>query len=381
MLRLAIIGASYLQMPLINKAKEMGYETHVFAWECGDVGESAADVFHPISIVEKERILEECRKLDVAGICSIASDLAMLTVNYVATEMGLISNAWSDTCFSTNKIDMIRRFKEFGVPAPDFVVVSGVDEVDTKNLTYPLIVKPSDRSGSRGITRLNDPDQDLKEAIDKAIDQSFEKRALIEQYIGGHEYSVECISYEGQHTMLSVTRKFTTGDPHYIETGHLEPAPLEESVVDDIRKYVFSALDSLNIRFGASHSELKIDGGKIYFIEIGGRMGGDRIGSDLVFLSTGYDFVKAVIDVAVGNKPDTFNPPDRKHYAAIRYLFNDDDLKVYQTLQKTHPDLIYSGEISEERGDITDSSTRWGHFIMRTEDMSVIEGYLPSDKI
>ncbi len=91
--------------------------------------------------------------------------------------------------------------------------------------------------------------------------------------------------------------------------------------MNDIRKYVFSALDSLNIRFGASHSELKIDGGKIYFIEIGGRMGGDRIGSDLVFLSTGYDFVKAVIDFAVGNKLDTFTPPVRKHYAAIRYLF------------------------------------------------------------
>ena len=81
---LAIIGASYLQLPLIQKAKEMGYVTHVFAWTANDVGEKEADYFYPISIVEKDEILEQCRAIGVAGICSIASDLAAVTVNYVA---------------------------------------------------------------------------------------------------------------------------------------------------------------------------------------------------------------------------------------------------------------------------------------------------------
>ena len=83
MKKLAIIGASYLQEPLIQKAKSMGLETHVFAWAAGDVGEKSADHFYPISIVEKEQILKTCQEIDVDGICSIASDLAMLTVNYV----------------------------------------------------------------------------------------------------------------------------------------------------------------------------------------------------------------------------------------------------------------------------------------------------------
>ena len=65
---LAIIGASYLQLPLIEKAKEMGYTTHVFAWAANDVGEEAADYFYPISIVEKEQILDVCRKIDICGI-------------------------------------------------------------------------------------------------------------------------------------------------------------------------------------------------------------------------------------------------------------------------------------------------------------------------
>ena len=88
--KLAIIGASYLQLPLIQSAKRRGIETHVFAWQSGDVGEKEADFFYPISTVEKEQILDECRRIGIDGICSIASDLAMITVNYVAEQMGLV---------------------------------------------------------------------------------------------------------------------------------------------------------------------------------------------------------------------------------------------------------------------------------------------------
>ena len=84
MKKLAIIGASYLQEPLIEKAKSMGIETHVFAWAAGDVGEKSADYFYPISIVEKDEILKRCREIGIDGICTIASDLAVITVNYVA---------------------------------------------------------------------------------------------------------------------------------------------------------------------------------------------------------------------------------------------------------------------------------------------------------
>ena len=95
---LAIIGASYLQLPLIEKAKEMGYTTHVFAWAANDVGEKAADYFYPISIVEKEEILTKCREIGICGICSIASDLAMVTVSYVAEALGLPGNTVHQEC-------------------------------------------------------------------------------------------------------------------------------------------------------------------------------------------------------------------------------------------------------------------------------------------
>ena len=106
MKKLAIIGASYLQEPLIEKAKSRGIETHVFAWKVGDIGERTADFFYPISIVEKEQILKKCQEIGIDGICSIASDLAAIAVNYVAEKMGLTGNSMKCVEVSTNKHSM-----------------------------------------------------------------------------------------------------------------------------------------------------------------------------------------------------------------------------------------------------------------------------------
>ena len=95
----------------MKKAKQLGLETHVFAWAANDVGERIADYFYPISIVEKEEILSKCVEIGVDGVCTIASDLAVITVNYVADKMGLIGNSLDCTLKSTNKHDMRNCFE------------------------------------------------------------------------------------------------------------------------------------------------------------------------------------------------------------------------------------------------------------------------------
>jgi hypothetical protein len=112
---IAIIGANDFQNQLILRAKAMGYVTHVFAWQCGDVGERTADYFYPVSIVEKERILEICRAVRPAGVCSIASDLAAITVNYVAEGLGLVGNGMESAMTATNKHLMRLAFEKAGL--------------------------------------------------------------------------------------------------------------------------------------------------------------------------------------------------------------------------------------------------------------------------
>lgn len=378
MKKLAIIGASYLQEPLIRKAQEMGYETHVFAWKANDVGERIADHFYPISIIEKDEILEVCRSLDISGICTIASDLAVITVNYVASKLGLPCNSMETTLKSTNKHLMRMAFEENNDPSPKSILVNSVDDLENVELAFPVIVKPLDRSGSRGISKVYKREQ-LSDAIGSAKEQGFEKSALVEEFAEGDEYSVEYISFEGQHHFLAMTKKYTTGDPHFIETGHLEPAPVSDEVLGKVKDVVNHALDTLGITNGASHTEIKIDDkGTIRIIEIGGRMGGDFIGSDLVRISTGIDFVRAVIQVAVGEKPD-LSKVCSPMIAGVRFIFNEDDISVYNRLSDKDPSMIVSSEIREIKGEVSDSSTRFGYYLMASKDMETMKQYMPEE--
>ena len=351
---LAIIGASYLQLPLIEKAKDMGYTTHVFAWAAGDVGEEAADFFYPVSIVEKEEILDKCRQIGICGICSIASDLAMVTVNYVAENLGLCGNTVAATEKSTNKHLMRKAFEAAGDPSPKSILVDESTDLASLDLCYPVIVKPTDRSGSRGIFK-----------VEEFAMLSAAVKALIEEFARGQEYSVEFISYQGQHHFLAMTHKYTTGAPSFIETGHLQPAPVDEKTLERVKQVVTHALDTLELKNGASHSELKIaEDGTIRIIEIGGRMGGDCIGSDMVRYSTGYDFVKMVIQVACGEAPD-FTPVQQPHPVAIRFIFTQEDLEEFQSLNREEPKRILKvvDMHPENIGKITDSSHRAGCYL------------------
>lgn len=373
---IAIIGASYLQLPLIEKAKEMGYTTHVFAWAANDVGEKVADYFYPISIVEKEEILAKCREIGICGICSIASDLAMVTVSYVAEALGLPGNTVQATAKSTNKHLMRLAFEANGDPSPASILVDDTTNLSRLRLSYPVIVKPTDRSGSRGIIKLNDS-SGLSEAVRSAMEQGFEKKALIEEYAQGQEYSVEYISYQGKHHFLAMTKKFTTGAPHFIETGHLEPAPVDEKTLERVKAIVTHALDSLELTNGASHSELKIaEDGTIRIIEIGGRMGGDCIGSELVRLSTGVDFVNAVIDVALGIRPVIEKQAGGA--AAVRFIFSQKDVEVLNILKKTHPQWLVEENIHDiTSAKVADSSARFGYFILKASSAEELMPYLP----
>lgn len=366
MKKIAIIGASAFQNPLILKAKEKGYETHVFAWKADDVGEKTADVFHDISIVEKEKILEVCQAEGISGICTIGSDLATLPVSYVAEKMGLPGNSVACSQTATNKYAMRQAFKKAGDPIPGFMEGDAETKPDQVKLNYPLIVKPTDRSGSRGVTKIKGPEE-LEAAIGAALADSFEKKVMIEEFANGKEYSVEYISVHGCHHFLAMTEKITTGAPHFIETGHNEPAPVSKPVLDRVKTVVNHALSTLDITEGASHTELKIDqDGTIKIIEIGGRMGGDCIGSHLVPASTGYDFVGMVVDIACGHPPD-FTIHGTPSPVAIRFIFNGEDLDRCRKMMAEHPKQMIATQLPDTLGDhpVTDSSTRYGFYIYR----------------
>lgn len=316
--KLIIIGANNFQLPLIKKANDMGLETHVFAWENGAVGKLFAYRFYPVSIIEKQQILEIAKTIKPDGVISIGSDLASVTVNYIAANLGLTCNSELCTLQTTNKYIMRQVLDKANLPCPVSIKSENFYEITGRCGGFPLIVKPADRSGSRGVTKVNDKTE-LQQAIERAKQESFHGEFLVEQFVEGSEYSVEMISWKGKHHFIEITEKETTGPPYFVEKGQHQPAKLDTDLKNSIINIIKSALTALGVRYGASHSEVLVTTDKeIYIVEIGARMGGDYIGSHLVELSTGYDFVKAVIEVSLGE----FFPvvKTQQKYAGVYYF-------------------------------------------------------------
>lgn len=363
--KIAIIGANAAITMLIDKAREKGYETHVFAWQCGDPGERAADVFYPVSIADKEKILEICKDLGISGVASVTSDFAVSTVNYVARNLGLVGNSERTDLVARNKYEMRCAFREAGIYTPRFYQAdNNFRPEEVEDFNYPLIVKPTDRWSSKGVTRVDVPEY-LMDAVHYAVQESFNDKAIIEEFMDGPEYSAECICYRGERRVLTFTQKETTGNPHYIETGHIQPANIPAEKQEDIRRVVFKALEILDIQNGAAHAEFRIlPDGQIGIIEIGARMGGDCIGTDLTPISTGLDYLGMVVDIACGGAP-SFKPVGEPTPVRIKFIIQKSDKEAYEVLCLKHPEaIVRAGEFNDDFDSaVVDSSTRHGYYI------------------
>ena len=372
MKKIAIIGANEFQNKLVLKAKEMGIETHVFAWEEGAIAKENSDFFYPMSIVEKEKILETCKEIKIDGVCSIASDLAMPTVNFIADRLGLIGNTLDCTLVTTNKYEMRKRLIANDLPCPQFNLIEKIEDLDLEKIEFPLIIKPIDRSGSRGIVKVTKKEE-LYEAIEIAKSVSFSKEILVEEFAEGNEYSVECISQNGEHHLLQITKKYTTGAPHFIETGHIQPSGLDEKIKNKVKEIILKSLTVLGIKNGASHSEIKIFNNEIKIIEIGARMGGDFIGSDLVKYSTGIDFLKLVLEVALNNKIEIKSSNNICKNILVRFIFNKKDIENFNLISEKYENNIKEYFMSEKLTEVSDSSSRNGYYIMEFQDKKALE--------
>ncbi len=376
--KLAVIGASYLQLPLVKKAKVMGLEVHCFAWAEGAICKELADYFYPISIVEKEEILKVCQEVGIDGICTIASDVAAPTVAYVANKMNLVGNDYEAAVKANNKYQMREAFIKAGVPCPQYIMVTpetlhSSEVIDgLREFQYPMISKPSDRSGSLGVTKIMNSSE-FPSAVELAMEKSFKHQAMVEEFIEGREISVEFISYNGVHYPLQITDKVTTEAPHFVELEHHQPSTLPDEMFTTIYDITKTALNALGLTYGASHAEYKITKeGRIAIMEIGGRMGGDFIGSDLVRLSTGYDFVKGVINVALGEFQEPVKTLNMS--SGVYFLCKETEyLKTTIENWKDNPAFV-EGEITDtELRQVTCSADRSGYVIYQANEKVKIQ--------
>lgn len=307
--RLAIIGASTGQVALCVKAREIGVETWCFAWERGAVCRNLVDHFMPISITERDRITELCEEAEIDGVVTNGSDATTLVAAYVASHLGLPTTPYSTLCAIGDK-SRVRK------------LTNGVDELCALKYNkaswmgrYPCVVKPCRGTGKLGVSFARDAEQ-MAEAVAYA---GKEGEVLVEEYVEGRELSVESISCRGKHYVVQVTDKVSGPAPHFVELAHHQPADLSPSLRAKIERVVPRILTAIGFTDGATHTELKHDGTEVYLIEVNLRGGGDEISNRLTFLSSGIDYVRCMIDVALGR----FSAPMSEHeprHSGILYL-------------------------------------------------------------
>lgn len=338
-MRLAIIGASSGQLPLCVKAKEMGLETLCFAWPKGAVCKDIVDYFIPISIMEMEKIVEICKDYGVDGVVSNASEITAQVTAYVSERLGLNGLPYQVLLNIQDKNWVREKTK----------LVKGLSKIKYKRITayelqnefsFPFIVKPTHGSAKKGVYFIETEDQLNGLKISKDLqDNDF----LIEQFISGHEVSVESISFHGKHQVLQITDKLSTGAPHFAELGHLQPSNLNKTTQDIIRQIVPCILETIGFTNGASHIELKIDeSDNIYLIEVNPRGGGDMISNEMVTLSTDCDYIKAMIDVALNQY--SFKATHNTSYVGVYFLCKQTE----HLLKYFHNKSLYPFIISAE---------------------------------
>lgn len=358
--KIAVLGANYPSLTYYKQAKKLGYEIHSFAWPEGAVCDEYADYFYPVSFAEKEKVLKICKAKDIQGITSFSLESALPAVNYIARQLNLPGNLLECEKLTANKYTMREQLNKCGISIPDYrIVESQIQDVD---LDFPVIVKPVDSGGSRGVTKIANK-QELPHAIHRAMEYSAKKQVIIEQFIEGREFSVEYISHKGQHYFLAITDKITTGHPYFVELAHHQPADISAEIINRIKAITEKTLDSLKIYSSASHTEIKMNNeGDLFVIELGARMGGDFITSDLVRLSTGYDFVKGILELSTGD----FTPPvfGTEMHSGVYFLSKQTEyIKKYIDEYRNHPEIVDWDLYGNPVLDVRESGERAGHFI------------------
>lgn len=371
MRKLAIIGANEPLECFYKQAKKLGYYLIGIAYEKGAVCKKYCDKFYPISFADKDSVLEVCKTENIDGITSFSLESALPTVIYVAQNMGLVSNSFECAKKLENKFTMRKCFTVAGIPNPLYKLVKTTMELDEIDTPFPCIVKPVDSGGSQGVTKVNDRNE-LHNAFQRAIKYSKNGGVIIEQFVDGREFSVEYISHNGNHYYLQITDKVTSGEPYFVELAHHQPAQISVELMSRMKNMVEKALTALDIENSASHTEIKLDSkGDLYIIEVGARMGGGYITSDLVRLSTGYDFVKGVIDLAL----DDFEIPqfNKTKYSGV-YFYSSITPFVKEYIQRYKDDpVIVEFQINKEENNYCyRNGDRNGYFIYQCEQKLIL---------
>lgn len=351
--KILILGATNSQIPLIKKAKEMGFYVIVCTYDPNEPGIKCADEYHDISTTDNKAVLSLARERDVNAVASWGTDVAAPAAAFAAEILGLSGNPYRTVKMLTDK-SLFRNFlisKGFHSPAYQVLSEEDIHAFSKLSIPLPVIVKPVDSSGGRGVARVSDMD-DLMPAVRDAFLYSRKKKVIVEEVIkmAGPQIHGDGFVVDGRLVFTFL------GDHHFSEINNLVPvatswpSQMPEDIVKKLIKEVDNCIQQSGFQCGPVNIEARIDANQnIYIIEIAPR-GGGHSSSELTRIGTGVDMPYELMKYLEGKKIEIENP---KQECVAYYLISSQsngifsDIKIDPKIQKH----IVSLHLNVKKGD------------------------------
>jgi len=321
MKKLLFLGGPIFQIPIIEKAKECGLDVGLVDIDCNAPAVPYVNHYFSCSLRDKNAVLDIAKEFKPDGVICGACDTSVVTAAYVASNLGLPFYSEDVSIKATNKLEMLYSFVKYGVPHPKFQYVKKKELDSFKcDICYPVITKPVDSAGGRGVNLVSN-ESELSVAAYSSSKAGLTGDILIEEYLSGPEVSVEVVVIDSIPYVLQITDKITSGAPNFYEIGHVQPSALPKMIKKQISDVAVLAVKAIGINNSPAHIEIKVTPNGPKMIELGGRMGGDCITTYLLDNSVkGISMSQIAIKLALGEKPLVHDITDTGTSVAIVFI-------------------------------------------------------------
>lgn len=305
MKKLMLLGGSKYLLPAIEAAHQMDIYVITCDYLPDNVAHKHSDAYYNVSIIDKDAVLNLAKELKIDGIMSYATDPGVVTAAYVAKEMNLPGNPYESIKILQNK-GLFREFlkkNNFNVPlAKSFSEITELDNC-ISDFTFPVMIKPVDSAGSKGVTKVNMPDE-LEKAITYAKSFSLTGKIIIEEFIEkeGASSDTDCFSIDGELCFCSFNDQWfdeSAANP-YTPSAFLWPSSMPLIIQQELKQEIQRLIKLLNLKTTIYNIETRLGkNGKAYIMEMAPRAGGNRLAEMLKYAS-GQDLISNAVRSALG---------------------------------------------------------------------------------
>jgi biotin carboxylase len=308
-----ILGAGIMQVPGIRIARGKGWRVIVADGNPDAMARDMGDHFEVVDLKDRDGLLQLARsysqRTGLDGVFTAGTDFSS-SVAWVTEHMGLPGISYESSMRATDKCLMRDAFTRAGVASPGFFCWTGTGDpagLMPPGLRFPLVVKPVDNMGARGVRRAISTEE-VREACTMALPLSRSARVIIEEYMEGPELSLDAVVHQGRVSVCGVADRHIFFPPNFVEMGHTMPTELDAPTVKALSDLFIAGIHAIGIDNGAAKGDIKLTTSGPMVGEIAARLSGGYMSGWTYPLSSGVEVTEAAMNIAMGLAPGSLTP-------------------------------------------------------------------------